>query len=418
MERVIAAYQSGAVDEQTLIDALDTQVAAEDWEAAAEASLIYGEWLTVYEPDTTRAHQIEAQGAEYVSRSGSQRLAVRLATIRAFRLLNAGREADAVALLQPAIEEAERFGDPVGLARLKSVQGDALVGLGEIRGLEQMREAAATLARAGDQSSDMNAHNLSEVLFAVGDLHEAHRTRKSAEALAQRFGKALSTAAIQCGLAKSAYHSGDWNTASALTTLLSDDASQYIAGDARWTRGRILLARGDLSTPFAYATERLDAGVRAAHEEWLMEGFALRIITLIAAGKTREAAETCSQLFDRWRDVGGMAASSDALAEVATTGLEPDRVGEAAALLPAISRWKPALLATSDCRFAEAAIAFKELGSAPLEAASHLRAAEQAVEQGRSAQANHHARLALEFYTAVDATLHVTHAESLLAVSA
>ena len=368
----------------------------------------------MYAADSERAQEIEAQGAEYASRSGTNRLAHRFAAINAFRLLNASRAADAVELLKPAIEQAEESGDAAGLARLRSVQGDALVGIGDIRGLEQMRAAADTLARVGDQSSDLNHHNLAEVLCSVGDLREAARTRVRAEALAERFGKALATGVIRCGLAEAAYHAGDWDTAVALTTVLSQDGSEWISSDAKWTWGRIMVARGDLDQPRIWATQRLDLAAGTANDEWLIEGLALLVLALSASGDTRGAAQPCARLFDRWCEVGGVPSCSDALAEVATVGVEPRRVGEAAALLPAISRWKPVLMAAAERRFDEAARGFREIGSRPLEAASHLRAAELAAEQDRSADATRHAELALGFYESVDAALYVSCAEALV----
>ena len=71
LDRLNAAYRSGDIDERMLQATLDAEVAAEDWDAAAEASLIFGEWLTVYAADSERAQEIEAQGAEYASRSGT-----------------------------------------------------------------------------------------------------------------------------------------------------------------------------------------------------------------------------------------------------------------------------------------------------------------------------------------------------------
>jgi len=414
LDRLNAAYRSGEVDERMLQATWDAEVAAEDWDAAAEASLIFGEWLTLYAAESERAQAIEAQGAEYAARSGTTRLAVRFAAIHAFRLLNASRAADAVELLKPAIERAEESGDAVGLARLQSVQGDALVSIGDIRGLQQMRGAADILEGVGDQSSDMNQHNLAEVLFTVGDLREAARTRARAEALAQRFGKALSTGAIRCGLAEAAYHAGDWDTAVGLTTVLSDDDSEWISSEAKWTWGRILVARGDPDQPRTWANQRLGSATATAHDEWLIDGLALLGLALSAAGDSIGAAQQCMRLFDRWCEVGGVPSCSDGLAEVATMRLGVDRVGEAASLLPAISRWRPVLMAAGERRFGDAARGFEELGSRPLEAASHLRAAEVAAQHDRFVDATRHAELALRFYESVGASLYASRAEALV----
>ena len=70
-------------------------------------------------------------------------------------------------------------------------------------------------------------------------------------------------------------------------------------------------------------------------------------------------------------------------------------------------------MAAAERRFDEAARGFRELGSRPLEAASHLRAAELAAEQDRSADATRQAELALGFYESVDAALYVSRAKAL-----
>jgi hypothetical protein len=72
-------------------------------------------------------------------------------------------------------------------------------------------------------------------------------------------------------------------------------------------------------------------------------------------------------------------------------------------VIPNGSAWSPAIIATIDVRHADAAKLYRRIGSKPLEAAAHLLAAEGLSQEGRSAQAAHHARQAHSFYEGVGA---------------
>ena len=62
---------------------------------------------------------------------------------------------------------------------------------------------------------------------------------------------------------------------------------------------------------------------------------------------------------------------------------------------PQACRWRDALLAVADERYADAATLYEEIGSQPLAADAHLLAARQAADEGRTADAHQHAEAVL-----------------------
>jgi hypothetical protein len=80
--------------------------------------------------------------------------------------------------------------------------------------------------------------------------------------------------------------------------------------------------------------------------------------------------------------------------------------------------WLDAGFAILDERYADAALALNRIGNVADEAYARLRAAEQLVAAGRSAEASAELDRALAFYRSVGATRYIREAEALLAASA
>jgi hypothetical protein len=81
-------------------------------------------------------------------------------------------------------------------------------------------------------------------------------------------------------------------------------------------------------------------------------------------------------------------------------------------------RWRDALQLTADQRYPETADIYIEIGSHPLAADTHLLAARQASEQGRQADAAHHAAAVFAFAEQTGSVLYQREAEQLIAASA
>jgi hypothetical protein len=150
-------------------------------------------------------------------------------------------------------------------------------------------------------------------------------------------------------------------------------------------------------------------------------GMALAIATHSAQGHRDEAPHTCQQFLTRWQEVGGMTSRAIELCEVAPTVAHCSRhheIREAALPLPEASRWRDALLAIADHRYADAATLYKQIGSQPLAADAHLLAARHAADEGRTADAHQHAKALLAFAEQTAASLYHHRAEAFINASA
>ena len=106
------------------------------------------------------------------------------------------------------------------------------------------------------------------------------------------------------------------------------------------------------------------------------------------------------------------------IAPTLATASRHQEIGDAALPLPEASRWRDALLHVAEQRYAAAAGLYDEIGSQPLAADAHLLAAQQAADQGRTADANQHAEAVLAFAEQTGAMLYRQRAEVFLRASA
>jgi hypothetical protein len=159
-------------------------------------------------------------------------------------------------------------------------------------------------------------------------------------------------------------------------------------------------------------------GRGTATPQTLLDGLSLAAQAHHASGDTAAAAAECLRFFACWHEIGGDFESVVVLAELAAIPEQDEGFCRAAMLLPDAYRWKPALVAITQYRAADAAEMYHDIRSRPLEAAAHLLAARTATAEHRLADSTHHAKQALEFYQAVAATLYADQASQLLRASA
>ncbi len=152
----------------------------------------------------------------------------------------------------------------------------------------------------------------------------------------------------------------------------------------------------------------LEYAERSGNHEFLHYGLALLALVRHADRQAPEVESACRRFFDLWHEIGGMLNSANVIAELAPIASQRAALGEAAALLPD-GRWRVALTAIAEDRFADAAAMYAQMGSKPLEAMAHLLAAQHADGPAR----DEHAHLAQEFYESVGATGYAAQAAAL-----
>ncbi|MDX6309324.1 MAG: hypothetical protein QOI06_2370 [Nocardioidaceae bacterium] len=414
LDQATAAYRAGNTDEATLQAALDANAAIGDWEAAAEASLWLTRWLEDYASEGGRTEPILDRGMDYATRTGYTPVASLIAYSQAFGLLVTGRYSETIRFTEQAIRRAEHAGDPQGRALLLSWHGVALSSLGDIRGVDEMQQAAEILARHAHPRTATLYINLGEILIMFGDVRRAGQARGQASAWAERFGQADQIGAVKCAEADNSYHLGGWDQALRLAEPLTRGADQFTAMAARSTRGHIVLARGDATQALADATAMLDYATSVANDELLIKAMTLLALAQQTSGDANSADATCRSLFARWHERGGLPNMASALAELQVIPSQHTAIAAASALLPDASGWKGALIAITQRRYAEAQRLYQQIGSQPLEAAAQLLAAQDAASKGRFGEAQREAQQAIVFYRRVQATQYAGRIEELL----
>ena len=242
---------------------------------------------------------------------------------RAYRLLVAGRTQEGFDFLTEMLrlnENAEAG------ALLLCRRGWARVDLGDLGGIEDMREGCRILAEHGNPRAAIEHSNMSEDLAGLGDLAGAAEAQRIASEWAARAGEADTIGWIELMQSEGAYHRGDWEAALRLCSAHVGSEELLNAAFARSVRGRIVLGRGDVDTATADAREILAYAESTDHHECFSHGLALQALALRAAGRDDDALATCTTYLERWEEHPQSHRSGD------LAGIAPDSRDGGAAL--------------------------------------------------------------------------------------
>jgi hypothetical protein len=318
-----------------------------------------------------------------------------------------GRSAEAALFTEAALRRATVAGDFQGVAWLQTWNGDARLGSGDPSGLDAMRRGAAALADAGNSKSSSAYGNLAENLVALGKITDASAVATTAVGIARRFGVNYRVAVSNAISAKVLYEAGDWDGAleaagAAIPTIPAVEAQ------ARWARGRILLARAQVEDADAEARDVIRHGESGEDDDALLTGLALAASVAVARGDATAVRTISSRFHGRWGQIGGMLTLAPALAHLATAAPSDPALIAATSLMPEMSRWRNpiGMLAQGDYRLA--AEAFAAFGAAPAAALAWLLEADSAAADGRHSDAADARERALSFFRQVGATLYIS----------
>src|SRR5207248_10314463 len=176
-----------------------------------------------------------------------------------------------------------------------------------------------------------------------------------------------------------------------------DHPAGHVSSAARWVRGRVAIASGDVSTAIEDANRITDYAIAGGNDEVLFLGLALSALAYHRTGDGSESEKAQNRFLARWRAVGRMLTSAYVLVEVCAAVGDSDDVRQAAASLPQGTRWREALTTIIEHRYSDSVQAFQQIGSQPLEAAAYLLAAHQAADARQTAQSAEFAKHALSF---------------------
>jgi tetratricopeptide (TPR) repeat protein len=300
-----ALSRTAAPDEDVLVQAHDSMLAAGDAERAAESRMILGELLWRRgRRDDAFAHLRDAV-AMLDGRASSYAKAYAFSTLSRFRI--AGDEAEAaIELARGAIEIAEELG-------LDDLRADALITIGLARvttgdkgGLEDLERSIEVAEEANSPLSIRGYLNLGSMLANLGDLRRAAALHAQGHRLAERFGDAAWSDWFEAERLYEHYWKGEWEAASSLAEQLLARAERgrlrRLELDARLVRGWIALDAGDIALATTDADRALAFSREAGDPQNLYPALALRARTLAAAGRRDEAAGDADELLRLMRE--------------------------------------------------------------------------------------------------------------------
>lgn len=407
LAHALASFRAGETDAAgSLALAFEAQVDAGDWWLAAEAAQLLGDWNRESSGDLEQAERWWREATRCAELSGHDRVRVRVADGQASRLTEERRYAEAIALAEETMAQAQRDGDWEGFGLLLVRGGYARMCSGDNRGIDLITRAAGVLAEHGSRYVAWAYIDLSLALMMSGDMRAGQRACDQAFTWAERFGEARTVSDAEARRAFFAYHAGDWETAREITNRYITTSNRWGAGFGRWTHGLIAFAEGDDDAVTADNKAMSDINTPSAR--------ALNATLGKAPGSASSGALTEVAAPENGRHRGYRNWEIFAAAELIPDPSRYDQLLELAGRMPDDNRWKHAFFAVSERRYVDAADIFEQVGSLPLAAQARALAADQARRQGDSAETERQARLALGFYVQVGATHYAEQASALL----
>jgi class 3 adenylate cyclase len=402
-----ALIDADIADEQVLTEALEAQVRAVAWDAAAQVERMLGRWYG-WEGRAEEAESHLASAAVFAARVPPGDTMCMIAYDQAHRLCTSGHPAEALALVDGMIPLAEEAGLEVGRALLLTWRGWSRIDLGDPDGIADMREAAQSLAAHAHPRTTAAYGNLADTVRGLSGISAADPLYAEAGTWASRFALLFYTDWVAYERAYQAYHAGRWEDARNLVTEITT-TSGFAEVGVRIVRGRLSLGAGHAGEALVEAEAIVAYSVSSSSDEDHYLGTALEARSHIHQGDDLAALDACDRFLTRWCEGTVLTSRSLELCEIAPILAQADRhhdIRRAASLLPDACRWREALLLTAEARYADAADLYTEIGSHPLAADAHLLAANQATNDGRTADAAHHARAVLAFADETGAALY------------
>jgi class 3 adenylate cyclase/tetratricopeptide (TPR) repeat protein len=413
-----ALSRSSTPDENALVEARDSMLAAGDAERAAECRAILADLLWRREQRDQAFAELREAAAALDDRPPSYAKAYVLSTLAGLRI-----RADQA---EPALEAARAamaIADELGLDDLRADAlnriGVARTTMGDRGGLDEIAQSIEIAESSNSPESIRGYFNLGSMAANLGDLSRAAELHAEGHRLAERFGDAAWLEYFDAESVYQLYWAGDWEAATTLADRLVDRAGRGAARrpelDGRLVRGWIALARGELAQAVDDAGRALAFSRAAGDPQNLYPALALRARVHATSGEEREAAECAEELLGLLRAQPSFPSfwAIDVAIVLAALG-RGDELFEASSRAPA-TRWLDAANAYVSGEPGQAAEVLAEIGAGPEEAYARLEAATRALELGRADELERESERALAFFRRVGAVAYCRAAEVVLA---
>ncbi len=179
-------------------------------------------------------------------------------------------------------------------------RGWARVDLGDLGGIEDMRDGCRILAEHGNPRAAIEYSNMSEDLAGLGDLAGAAEAQRIASEWAARVGEADTIGWIELMQSEGAYHRGDWEEALRLCLthvgseeLLNAPLRGVCAGASCW--GAAMSTRPSRTRARSWRMRS-----STDHHECFSHGLALQALARRAGRRDDDALAACTTYLDRW----------------------------------------------------------------------------------------------------------------------
>jgi class 3 adenylate cyclase len=415
-----ALSRSATPDENALVEARDSMLAAGDAERAAECRAILAELLWRREQRDQAFAELREAAAALEERTPSYAKAYVLSTLAGLRI-----RADQA---EPALEAARAamaIADELGLDDLRADAlnriGVARTTMGDRGGLDDVARSIEIAERANSPESVRGYFNLGSMAANLGDLGRAAELHAEGHRHAERFGDAAWLEYFDAERVYQLYWSGDWEAATALADRLVERSGRGPARrpelDGRLIRGWISLARGEVAQAVADGDRALAFSRAAGDPQNLYPALAFRARVHATTGQDGEAAACADELLGLLRGQPSFPSfwAIDIAIVLAALGRGAE-LSEASTRAPA-TRWLDAASAYVSGESGRAADVLAEIGARPEEAYARLEAATRALEQGKADELEREAEQALAFFRRVGAVAYCRAAEVLLAAT-
>jgi DNA-binding SARP family transcriptional activator len=372
--------------------------------------------------DAAYAHVDEAlELAE--GRAGSKARAHALVARAAYHMLASEHE-EAILLAREALPLTEELGATELRIRALDVLGASRTELGEVEGLDQLRQAIA-LARANNAFPQLLTAevNLYESEFFFGDIGAAMQALHTFVDDGEKYATARTRTWVHTAEACEALLYGRWGVAIDILERLADEAESgadhYLEPKYRTLRASIELARGDLVGASEDSEKALARARRTKDPQLLAPALTLRSTVLLAQGKREKARNLADEV---------LALRPLVLLELFPTATPIEfawhlhDLGRQQALLAFLEHapsipWVEGARAIAEGRFTLAVEIAARLQVPLIQAYTRLRAGIAIAEAGDRAEARRLAEPGLAFFGGVGAKRYLAQADEVLATS-
>ena len=408
-------------DDDRALEALETArdalLKTGDKQTAAEAELSVSRlWWRRGQRDESFRHDTRA--AELVGTTSSP-AAARVLAYQARTRMIAGEPGEGIRLGEQALAMAEALGNDEIRAHALSTVGSSKGYLGDPEGVADMERALEIAVGVRSPQAGTILNNLAVQAFFELDIRRTAELFDEGRRVAELYGAASDARWLRGQQAGAAYLLGRWDEAfergERFIAECEAGSPHYLHGRMLGDRAEIREARGDIEGALADFRRSLALAREIGDPQALLPRLGSTVLAFETHGLSDEARPLAVELVElvpAYVHEATLALSFAFLISRTALELEPD-VRQALENAPP-GPWKELAFTCLDRDFVRAAEIWAAGGSPPMEARVHLRAAEELIESGRTAEGEDQARRALAFYRSVAAAYYIDRCETLL----